>query len=72
MRFHDCEAGTPQDRWNMVSLPRRCGISCAQFDRGRTFQESFKIGRSHQFDRINKFHALNNMPGWRNWQTHGT
>ena len=22
--------------------------------------------------RINKLYALNNMPGWRNWQTHRT
>ena len=36
------------------------------------FQESFKFGRSARHGRIGKFLALNNMPGWRNWQTHRT
>ncbi len=32
----------------------------------------FEIVRRRAFGRIDKSYALNNMPGWRNWQTHGT
>jgi hypothetical protein len=32
----------------------------------------FQIGRPCHSCRIDKFHPLNNMPGWRNWQTHRT
>jgi hypothetical protein len=35
-------------------------------------QDSFNIARSGPSCRISKFHALNHMPGWRNWQTHRT
>ena len=32
----------------------------------------FKSGRSARSCKISKFHFLNDMPGWRNWQTHRT
>jgi integrase len=34
--------------------------------------ETFKFERQALHGRINKFHALIHMPGWRNWQTHRT
>ncbi|HEX7797746.1 MAG TPA: hypothetical protein VF456_25470, partial [Vicinamibacterales bacterium] len=34
--------------------------------------QPFKIGRSALSCKIDKFHTLNKMPGWRNWQTHRT
>ena len=40
--------------------------------RWTAFQDAFKSDRSGQSCRISKFHALNHMPGWRNWQTHRT
>ncbi|MBI2186783.1 MAG: site-specific integrase [Acidobacteria bacterium] len=46
--------------------------AAATLDDGQPFKNPFKIGRSHHSGRISKFHALNHMPGWRNWQTHGT
>ena len=62
--------------WTVNELLRRVNPrlkeAAGTLDDGQPFKNLFKFGRSAHRSRIGKFHSLNNMPGWRNWQTHRT
>jgi integrase len=56
------------DRVRLDSLK----AAVSRHGRWTALQDSFEIRRSALRSRITRLHPLNDMPGWRNWQTHRT
>ncbi len=56
------------DRQVLATLQEAAG----KLDDGQPCKNLFNLRRAALRCRLDEFHALNTMPGWRNWQTHRT